>query len=197
MSGHASPAGARRGAPAPPLLVVSGCSGGGKSTLVEAMAARGHRVAPEPGRVIVQEALRLGGDCVPWRNPEQFAELCVKRGIALYEEAEASGERVLFDRSLVDAVTALERLRGSLAGSFATLLERYRYAARVFMAPPWPELFAVDAERRHGFDAALEEFDALMESYPRHGYEVVVLPKTSVAERVDFLERRLPDRAGS
>ena len=65
---------------------------------------------------------------------------------------------------------------------------RYRYGRRVFLVPPWRELFAGDAERRHGFEAAVAEYEALMASYPAHGYEVVVVPRGSVRERADFLE---------
>ena len=42
------------------LVVVSGCSGGGKSTLLTEMARRGDTVMPEPGRQIVNEELAIG-----------------------------------------------------------------------------------------------------------------------------------------
>jgi hypothetical protein len=41
------------------LVVVSGCSGGGKSTLLVEMMRRGYQVYPEPGRQIVKEQLHL------------------------------------------------------------------------------------------------------------------------------------------
>lgn len=56
-----------------------------------------------------------------------------------------------------------------------------------FLSPPWRELFQTDEERRHGFDAAVAEYEALGPAYRRHGYEVVVLPRASVAERVSFV----------
>ena len=52
----------------PMLVVVSGCSGGGKSTLLAEMARRGYLVFPEPGRQIVKEELFIGGDGLPWDN---------------------------------------------------------------------------------------------------------------------------------
>ena len=39
------------------MVVVSGCSGGGKSTLLAELALRGYAVFPEPGRQIVKEQL--------------------------------------------------------------------------------------------------------------------------------------------
>jgi predicted ATPase len=60
--------------------------------------------------------------------------------------------------------------------------------------PPWPEPFASDAERRHDFAAAVAEHEPLASAYPALGYNVILLPKASVTERVSFvLERVTPD----
>ncbi len=40
------------------LVVISGCSGGGKSTLLAELSRRGHMTIEEPGRRIVAEELR-------------------------------------------------------------------------------------------------------------------------------------------
>jgi len=169
------------------LVVVSGCSGGGKSTLLAAMAARGYPTFPEPGRQVVKEEALIGGSAVPWADPAAFAARCVARASYFFNVADPSARPVLFDRGIVDAVTAMARL-GEVPAAFAAAVERYRYGRRVFMVPPWPKLFGADAERRHGFEAAVAEYEALMASYPAHGYEVVVVPRGSVRERADFLE---------
>jgi predicted ATPase len=55
----------------------------------------------------------------------------------------------------------------------------------VFLAPPWPEIYAADAERRHDMAAAVAEYHRLAAAYPALGYRVTVLPRVSVAERAD------------
>ena len=50
-------------------ILITGCSGGGKSTLLSALAATGHAVVAEPGRRVI--AARP--DALPWENPEGFA----------------------------------------------------------------------------------------------------------------------------
>jgi predicted ATPase len=35
-----------------------------------------------------------------------------------------------------------------------------RYHRRVFLAPPWPEIYETDPERRHGLDVALANIRA-------------------------------------
>jgi predicted ATPase len=86
---------------------------------------------------------------------------------------------------VIDAAAALQCMTGE---QVLTLLGRsHRYHRRVFLAPPWPEIYVVDPERRHEFDAALVEYARLIESYPALGYDVVVLPKVGVRERADFV----------
>jgi predicted ATPase len=86
---------------------------------------------------------------------------------------------------LIDAAAALEHLTGEpFVESLASL---YRCNKRVFLAPPWPEIYAVDRERRHGLAEAIAEYDRLADIYPAVGYDVRVLPKMNVTERADWL----------
>ena len=63
-----------------------------------------------------------------------------------------------------------------------------RYNKCIFMAPPWPEIYVTDAERRHGFEAATAEYQRLMQTLPTLGYDVISLPKTSPpSARADFV----------
>src|SRR5690349_6338919 len=41
-------------------VVISGCSGGGKSAQLDELAARGYRTFPEPGREIIKEQTSIG-----------------------------------------------------------------------------------------------------------------------------------------
>lgn len=176
------------------LVVLSGCSGGGKSALVAELAARGHRVFPEPGRQVVKEETLVGGEALPWVDPRRFAERCIARAAYFFNIADAGAGPVFFDRGIIDAVTALERT-GGVPAACAEAARCYRYGRRVFLVPPWRELFAGDAERTHGFEAAVAEYAALLESYPRHGYEPVIVPRAGVAERADFVAATLAGEA--
>jgi predicted ATPase len=164
-------------------VVISGCSSGGKSTLIAELARRGHPVIEEPGRRIIREEQPRGGTALPWCDPIAF----LRRALAMAREdlsaLSRSDEWVFFDRSMIDAAVALEHLTGETA----PLGPPQRYHHVVFLAPPWPEIYVNDPERRHGLDAALAEYSRLLEAYPARGYDVVMLPKTSVVERADFI----------
>ena len=57
----------------------------------------------------------------------------------------------------------------------------------MFLAPPRPEIYQTDSERRHDLDLAIAEYTRLLDAYPSVGYEAFILPKVSVEERADFV----------
>jgi predicted ATPase len=98
---------------------------------------------------------------------------------------------VFFDRGLLDAAGAVQHLTGE--PTLPTLVQVHRYHHKVFLTPPWPEIYVTDAERRHGLDAAVAEYQRLLELYPSLGYEVTILPKVSVPERADLVLHTLAE----
>ena len=167
------------------FIVLSGCSGGGKSTLLEELCRRGHAVVEEPGRRIVQQELATGGSALPWLDIATFARRAIAMALADRQAMQDHPGLVFFDRSLIDAALALEAGGGDPV--LASLAAEHRYNRLVFLTPPWPEIYAGDPERRHGFDAAVAEYGRLEKAYPALGYEVIILPKVPVAERADVV----------
>jgi predicted ATPase len=169
-------------------IVLSGCSGGGKSMLLEELARRGYHVFPEAGREIVKEQLAQGGTALPWSNEAKFVELLLERSLAKFHAAPSGLS--FYDRSFIEPLRWYRQI-GVPLPSHLTVVNELRYANDVFLAPPWPEIHTLDTERRHGFDAAVEEYEALSKLIPDLGYRVHILPKVSVTARVDFVERAL------
>ncbi len=165
--------------------MISGCLGGGKSALITELGRRGYAVVQEPGRRIVREELASGGSALPWVDGIGFARRA--RAMALADRVAASTLNgwVFFDRGLIDAVAALQHLTGEPV--LNALAQDHRYHRRVFLTPPWPEIYTTDPERRHDLDAALAEYSRLLGVYPSLGYEVSIVPKTGVVERADFV----------
>ena len=168
------------------FVVISGCSSGGKSTLLAELGRRGHATVEEPGRRIVRQELAGEASALPWVDGAAFARRAIALAIA---DRRTAAERppgwVFFDRGLVDAAAALQHLTGE--PTLEKLGQAHRYHRRVFLAPPWPEIYVTDPERRHGFDQAIAEYHRLIVVYPSLGYEVILLPKVSVAPRADFV----------
>ena len=54
------------------------------------------------------------------------------------------------------------------------------------MAPPWPEIFRQDRERKQDFDQAVRTYDALVATYTAVGYDLVVIPWLPSTNGCDF-----------
>ena len=167
------------------FVVISGCSGGGKSTLLIELDRRGHATVEEPGRRIVKEELKCDGSALPWIDAVAFARRTVAMALADRASAAALDGWVFFDRGLIDAAVALQHLTGEPV--LTPLGQSHRYHRRVFLTPPWPEIYVTDSERRHGLNAGVAEYRRLLDVYPSLSYEVTILSKVSVHERADFV----------
>ena len=176
------------------FILISGCSGGGKSTLLAALRARGFATADEPGRRVVAAEQAKGGNALPWADTEAFLRKTLELAKADHEAARAVRGPVFFDRGVVDAAVALKHVTGEpVAGDPAAV---YRYGPTVFLAPPWLEIFTTDEARRHGMDEAVAEYARLEAAFPSLGYETRQLPRRPVAERADIVLDLLTDRNG-
>jgi predicted ATPase len=173
----------------PRFVIISGCSSGGKSTLLEELARRGHATVLEPGRRVVRDEQASGGTALPWANTAAFVDRIVALAESDYAAASANPGWTFFDRGLIDAVSALGQLNGT--GIRPELLAAYPYHPQVFLTPPWPEIYVTDGERQHGLAEAEIEYERLLREYPALGYKVLLLPKVSVTTRADFVERTL------
>ncbi|MEO0700716.1 MAG: AAA family ATPase [Pseudomonadota bacterium] len=170
-------------------IALSGCSGGGKSALLAELGARGWTTVEEPGRAIVCDELSTGGRATPWDDAPAFAARVLDRAVGDY--ARAGDGVTMFDRSILDALVWYQRTDTALPAHFAGLCETHRYDPIVWLTPPWKAQFAQDAERRHGWEAAVAEFAALETLLPQMGYQTRHIPQLPLAGRADWLERAL------
>ena len=160
-------------------VMISGCSGGGKSTLLEELGRRGYSTVAEPGRRIIAEERAGDGRAHPWVDPAAFARRAIEMSMA--DHAAASG-LTFFDRGVVDAAVALV----ATGQARPDAVDTHRYDL-LFLAPPWPEIYENDEDRRHSLDTALRDFERVRQAYLDAGYEPVVLPRDTVAARADFV----------
>lgn len=175
-----------------PLIILSGCSGGGKSTLLAELARRGYTTFEEPGREIVREQMQTGGTVLPNTDPVGFAELYISKAIAHFNTA-PSDQISFCDRSIIDAVSFLDHHKAASQRAIAAI-NAYRYADNVFLTPPWQEIFESDAERTHSFEDAVAEYERLNTSFPAYGYRVHTVPRAPIAERADYVLQVLNNR---
>lgn len=171
----------------PRRIVLTGGPGSGKTTLLEALAAAGHATSPEAGRATIRRQQAIDGEALPWKDRALFAELMLDRELEAHARAESADGSVFFDRGVPDVVGYLTLCGLPVPAHMERAAQDIRYDRRVFIAPVWPEIFGQDAERKQDMDEARRTFDAMAETYPRFGYELIELPKAPVSERLDFV----------
>ncbi|WP_300435602.1 AAA family ATPase [uncultured Mameliella sp.] len=166
-------------------VILSGCSGGGKSTLLAELRRRGFATVEEPGRRIVAEEMRGEGRALPWVDLAAFARRATDLAHRDRDAVAQAPGWVFFDRGLVDAAIALEHAIGKPAS--CSLSGTVRFHRQVFLVPPWPEIYRQDGERQQDLAAGVEEYNRLCDVLPRLGYAPVILPRTDVETRADIV----------
>lgn len=166
------------------LFVITGGPGSGKSTLIDALAGHGISNMPEAGRAIIHDQVTIGGEALPWSDRRAFAELMLSWEIRSYRAALRVSGPVIFDRGVPDVAGYL-RLSGlPIPPHVDKAAQMFRYHHRVFIAPPWPEIFTQDRERKQSFEEAQATYEVMIETYSALGYGLISLPLDSVEERV-------------
>ena len=169
------------------FFVLTGGPGSGKSTLIDALERAGFLRSLEAGRGIIQEQAGIGGPAVPWNDRGLFAELMLCWEMRSYRMAQQQAGPVFFDRGVPDVVGYLRLSKLPVPAYFEKAAETFRYNRRVFIAPPWQEIFQQDRERKQDFAEAVRTYEVLAETYQALGYELMELPRVSVTERVRFI----------
>ncbi len=151
------------------LFVITGGPGSGKSTLIDALAGHGICSMPEAGRAIIQDQVAIGGVALPWSDRRAFAELMLSWELRSYRAALRLSGSVIFDRGVPDVVGYLRLNHMPIPSHVDRAAQMFRYHHRVFVAPPWPEIFAHDAERKQSFAEAQATYEAMIETYSALG----------------------------
>jgi predicted ATPase len=181
------------------FIVITGGPGSGKTTLVERLRGRGYPTVGEAGRAIIRDQVAIGGIAHHTADWAVGAEVLLAWEMRSYREAAATaseraardGGPVFFDRGIPDLVGYHPMMGGRTPPHFVAAAERFRYRRRVFVAPPWPDIYVNDAERKQDFAEAIRSYDAVVDAYESCGYELVTLPKSTVDDRADFVLDRL------
>ena len=160
--------------------MLTGGPGGGKTTLLEALARLGYAVTTEAGRALI----RAG---VPASDPVAFAEALLSFETRSYAWALTQPGLVFFDRGMPDLAATWARMGRPVPPNVESAIASCRYAPTVLVAPPWREIYVHDDERTHSWETAVATYEAMVEAYTRYGYDLVPLPLATVEERVAFV----------
>ena len=169
------------------LYVITGGPGAGKTAILGELGRRGFACVPEAARQIIQEQVSSGGDAVPWLNTARYASLMMQKSVHDYLAHVGTEQVTFFDRGILDTIThaRINHFRLSEVAYFQA--QTHRYNRKVFLAPPWQEIYSTDSERKQTFEEAMSAFQVNQEVYTEYGYELVEIPRAALQTRADFI----------
>lgn len=172
--------------------VLTGGPGTGKTSLLTLLAEKGFPCIPEVAREIIKEQVLNRGSALPWADKEAYANRMWSESLCSYKLTlqRFENEVVFFDRGLLDRICYMEMEDIKISQEIQDDLSSALYK-KVFILPPWEEIYVTDSERKQSWAEALETFESMKKVYEKYGYETIEVPKLSIAERVQFIERNL------
>jgi predicted ATPase len=165
--------------------ILTGPPGSGKTATLEELRLRGFSCVPEVARVIIRERVAAGLN--PRPAPAEFASEICSRDFTQYDAAATEGGLVFFDRGLVDALGMLYECGQLRRDECLVHLQRRPFAHKVFLFPPWKEIYKPDAERDQSFSDAIAVAGRIKEWYDSFGFTIVEVPQGTPARRATFI----------
>ncbi|MUK67744.1 AAA family ATPase [Aliivibrio fischeri] len=173
------------------FIILTGGPSSGKTTVINALKARNFFCSEEAGRKIIRNQLEQKGDALPWANKQAFGNLVLRYGIASYLKHQSKNNIVFFDRSIVDVLAFFNLEKVKISDVLVSKITNFKYHSKVFIFPPWKDIFTNDNERREDFNVAINFYNEIIVAYEKSGYELVEVPFGTVDERVKFILAKL------
>jgi predicted ATPase len=166
-------------------FIITGGPGSGKTTLVEALQNLGYYGFPEIARDLINKGI------VPpiWsEKPDSghFFDLILKQRIIYFQQIKGT-EIGFYDRGIPDSLAYFKYQDKKVPPILSEAIIAYRYNPVVFITPPWKEIFNNDGVRRETFYEAQVLYELATVAYKSHGYEIIVLPKSSLESRITIV----------
>ncbi|HSP12302.1 MAG TPA: ATP-binding protein [Salegentibacter sp.] len=174
-------------------IVITGGPGTGKSSIIRNLEAQGHECLHEISRQVTLEAQKQGIDQLFLDKPLLFSEKLLQGRIVQHKEADMLPATTVFlDRGIPDVLAYMEYFRTSYPEEFVNACNNHIYD-KIFILPPWPEIYMSDNERYESFNESRRISGYLLETYQSYGYEPIEVPKAPVKERTAFILNNIGD----
>lgn len=173
------------------LVVITGGPGTGKTTIIDGLIEQGYSCFPEISRQITLEAKKQGFEQLFLEKPLLFSELLLEGRKKQYCSAiQGLSEIVFLDRGIPDILAYMHYIGDSYPAFFDHACKEHNYD-KVFVLPPWQEIYVSDEARYESYEQAILIFEHLKETYLQYGYNLIEVPKGTLEERLHFILNEL------
>ena len=177
------------------FYIITGGPGVGKTTVLNELETSGYNVVSEIARGIIKEQVATKGDGLPWKNKKLYIDLMLKASVDSYKLAQANNSSSIhfFDRGILDTLCYAEMVGLGISDKMNEIANNHQYNKRVYIFPPWFEIYQTDNERKQTWEEAKLTFQKLKETYLKYGYDIIEVPKDTVENRKIYILENLND----
>ena len=173
------------------IILIIGGPGTGKTTIIEGLVAKGYCCYPEISREVTAEAKKQGIEQLFLERPLLFSELLLEGRKKQFRNAQDEPHDLVFlDRGIPDVLAYMHYIGDSYPAFFDAACKEHNYT-KIFILPPWEEIYVSDDERYENYEQAKLIYAHLTETYEKYGYNLIEVPKGPVSERIGFILERL------
>jgi len=171
------------------FIIITGGPGSGKTTLLDEIQKKNYSYVPEIAREIIQTQVTSEGDALPWKNAKKYRDLMLDKSIESFISALVNPQKqpLFFDRGIPDTLAYTKLINIPISKKLVSATRKYMYNKKVFILPPWEDIYITDSERKQDFEEAVATYKIMFETYKHLGYELIEVPKMSVEERACFI----------
>ena len=154
--------------------------------VIEKLHELGYPVGGEIARQIIADQLAAVGDLLPWKDRAGFERQVMKGRIDFLNSVDIH-EIAFSDRGLPDQA-AFSMYKGKeISQPLKETIAANRYAMKVFVTPPWRQIYRNDQIRTETFEEAVKIHNFIVKAYLNYGYELIDLPFVKLEERIEFI----------
>lgn len=169
------------------IIVITGGPGTGKTTIIEALIEQGYACFPEISRQITLEAKKQGIEQLFLERPLLFSELLLEGRKKQHQQATNDQAEIVFlDRGIPDILAYMHYIGDSYPAFFDHASKEHEYS-KVFVLPPWEDIYESDEARYENFEQAKLIYNHLLETYQNYGYHLIEVPRGTVEERIKYI----------
>lgn len=163
----------------------------GKTSVLEALSLKGYTCFEEISRQVTLDARAEGVEHLFKEEPLMFSEKLLEARIKQFIDSSSyPSDWTFLDRGLPDITAYMDMVGQAFPEKFDQANRQYIYD-RVFWFPVWEDIHMIDSERYEDYKTSCEIEKYLLKSYKSYEYDLIEVPKASIAERLEFIFSKL------
>ena len=164
--------------------IITGGPGFGKTSILAELKRLNKITFEEIARIVIKEEMDKESEHLPWLDNLSFSLKVLERQKEQYFKAQGL---CYFDRGAADVLAYIKHNKQSSFQELNHFLRNHPYDNKVFITPPWEDIYTRDSERQEDYTEACLIHEQLLNTYTDLGYEVIEIPKGTIEERTSFV----------